>query len=118
MTTDAITIAIRSVLGDDASPEKIRELDAVLRPIYGAEAALLASASAARSAAEQKKAFSSGDYAAGYRRLAASSEMFEALEEATPFLRSGDPTTRGGMIELSRLSAKFEAALAKARGED
>ena len=42
MPSEAITSAIRSVLGDYASPEKIAALDAVLRPIYGAEAAVLA----------------------------------------------------------------------------
>lgn len=37
MPTEAITAAIRSILGDYVSPEKIRELDAVLRSIYGPE---------------------------------------------------------------------------------
>lgn len=39
MPNEAITSAIKSVLGEYASPEKIAALDAVLRPIYGAEAA-------------------------------------------------------------------------------
>ena len=39
---EAITNAIKSVLGDYASPEKIRALDEALRPIYGREAAMIA----------------------------------------------------------------------------
>lgn len=38
MLNESITDAIKSVLGEYASPEKIRALDAALRPIYGREA--------------------------------------------------------------------------------
>lgn len=44
MPNEAITAAVKSVLGEYAGPEKIRALDAALRPIYGREAASKATA--------------------------------------------------------------------------
>jgi hypothetical protein len=42
MTTDPITLAVRSVLGDYVSPEKAHAVAAALRPIHGREAADIA----------------------------------------------------------------------------
>ena len=39
MPNEAITAAVKSIFGEYASPEKIRALDAALRPIYGWEVA-------------------------------------------------------------------------------
>lgn len=52
------------------------------------------------------------------RLIAAAPDMLAALEEAEPFLRSGDVDTRGGMIELSRIANKFASIIAKAKGGD
>jgi hypothetical protein len=54
------------------------------------------------------------EWRANTRAIAAVPKLVKALEEGAVWLRNGDPTTRGGLIECDRLASIAEEALAAA----